>query len=391
MPTYQQSHPWLNFRVDLSRASWEFWIFAGEALSKCEHLAGVPLGPDAAGELMKIYLAKGALATTAIEGNTLTEDEVRQRIDGTLKLPPSKEYLGIEIDNIVTASNQILQNCQMGSASNLTPETICDFNRLVLKGLELEEHIEPGKLRGYSVGVADYRGAPAADLRELLVRLCKWLAEPWLDHLRSIRRRDQIRLESILKAVIAHLYLAWIHPFGDGNGRTGRLVELSILANAGIPFPAAHLLSNHYKETRAVYYRQLSHASKSGGDVIPFCVYAIQGFVDQLRSQIAFIRQQQLTLFWQNHVHQTLGDSETARRRRYLVLDLAKSIEPVQKSKLTDISVRVLRHYMDKNEKTLTRDLQELERLKLIIKTEDGYKANMDIVLAYLPPASQVV
>jgi len=79
MATFPQSHPWLTFSLDLSRAPWDFWIAAGESLSKCEHLAGVPLGPDAAKELMKVYLAKGALATTAIEGNTLTEHEVRQR------------------------------------------------------------------------------------------------------------------------------------------------------------------------------------------------------------------------------------------------------------------------------------------------------------------------
>jgi hypothetical protein len=53
--------------------------------------------------LHRLYLEKGALATTAIEGNTLTENEVLQHLEGTLKLPPSKEYPGQEIDNIVGA------------------------------------------------------------------------------------------------------------------------------------------------------------------------------------------------------------------------------------------------------------------------------------------------
>ena len=267
MPAYERSHPWLSFSVDLRRAAWEFWIFAGEALSKCEHLAGVPLGPEAASELMKVYLAKGALATTAIEGNTLTEEEARRRIDGQLELPPSKEYLGIEIDNIVAATDQVLSDCRSGQLGKLTPAVICDFNRAVLAGLELEAHIEPGKLRHYSVGVADYRGAPVGDLSTLLERLCDWLDTPWLDHIGSLQKSDRVRLEGIIKSILAHLYLAWIHPFGDGNGRTARLVEFFILARAGIPFPAAHLLSNHYNETRSDYYRQLSYASKSGGDV----------------------------------------------------------------------------------------------------------------------------
>jgi hypothetical protein len=70
---------------------------------------------------------------------------------------------------------------------------------------------------------------------------------------------------AILKAMVAHLYLAWTHPFGDGNGRTARLIEFHILLSAGVPSPAAHLFSNHYNQTRAEYYRQLDRASKSGG------------------------------------------------------------------------------------------------------------------------------
>src|SRR4030065_2907005 len=90
----------------------------------------------------------------------------------------------------------------------------------------------------------------------------------------------------IIKAVIAHLYFEWIHPFGDGNGRTGRLVEFQILVSSGVPPPAAPLLSNHYNLTRSAYYRELNLASRSGGDVIPFVCYAAEGFVDGLREQI---------------------------------------------------------------------------------------------------------
>ena len=70
-------------------------------------------------------------------------------------------------------------------------------------------------------------------------------------------------------AVYAHLYIAWLHPFGDGNGRTARLLDLLfqflILARSGMaPLPAAHLLSNHYNLTRDQYYRELAKASSTG-------------------------------------------------------------------------------------------------------------------------------
>jgi Fic family protein len=386
MPTYDRTHPWLTFSLDLSRAPWQLWLLAGEAISKCEHLAGVALTPDAANELMKVYLAKGALATTAIEGNTLTEAQARQRVEGIKSLPPSKAYLGIEIDNIIEASNEILSGCLDGTVPPLTPALIRQFNERVLKGLTLGAEIHPGELRTYSVGVADYRGAPAGDLEYLLGRLCGWLAQPWITELPDYSGSDQLRLDAVLKAIVAHLYLAWIHPFGDGNGRTARLVEFYLLATGGVPFPAAHLLSNHYNQTRSEYYRQLSAASKSGGDVIPFILYALRGLVDELRAQIEVIRDQQLDLFWKHHVHQVVGDSETGRRRRYLVEDLSAIPAGVTRSKLADVSVRVLRHYMGRGEKTLQRDVSELERLDLIRREGDRYIANKGLVLAYMPP-----
>jgi Fic family protein len=110
-----------------------------------------------------------------------------------------------------------------------------------------------------------YRGAPAEDCEHLLERLCEWL-----NGQDFTPREGMDAIYAILKAVVAHLYLAWTHPFGDGNGRTARLIEFHILLSAGVPSPAAHLFSNHYNLTRAEYYRQLDRASKSGDDLIPF-------------------------------------------------------------------------------------------------------------------------
>ena len=104
--------------------------------------------------------------------------------------------------------------------------------------------------------------------------------------------------EGILKATLAHLYIAWIHPYGDGNGRTARLVEFMLLARAGIPFPSAHLMSSHFNLTRNRYYRELDRSSRvSGrgggndrGDAFGFVEDAVQGFVDGLADQMPLRR-----------------------------------------------------------------------------------------------------
>ena len=114
MKTYERTHPWLTFIANLKNAPPTLWLMLGECQSKCEHIARVPLRPATAKQLYQVYLAKGALATTAIEGNTLSEEEVLQHLEGKLKLPPSREYLIKEIDNIVEGCNSTLQAIKPG-------------------------------------------------------------------------------------------------------------------------------------------------------------------------------------------------------------------------------------------------------------------------------------
>lgn len=193
---------------------------------------------------------------------------------------------------------------------------------------------------------------------------------------------------AILKAVVAHLYLAWIHPFGDGNGRTARLLEFQILIDAGVPTPAAHLLSNHYNQTRAEYYRQLDRASQSGGDITPFLVYALQGFVDGLRAQIDQIRVQQWDVSWQNYVHDVFRGkiSSGDLRRRQLLLDLSAKPEGVRRGDLPRLSPEVASLYARKTPKTLSRDVNALIGMGLMEEREDGScRAKRETILAFLP------
>lgn len=389
---YQETHPWITFRVDLSRTDPRLWLDLGEAASKIEHLAGVPLRPSVADRLHEVYLAKGAAATTAIEGNTLTEEQVLQHIRGNLSLPESQEYLQQEVDNILQAYNKIVKRL-VGPKQNpsICPELLSQYNRQVREGLLEEEGISPpGKLRIESVLVGGvYRGAPAEDCAFLIDRFCDWLNGEQFQP-----PDQQFRIPyAIIKAVVAHLYMAWIHPFGDGNGRTARLVEFHLLLDAGVPVPAAHLLSDHYNRTRREYYRQLALASRSGGDILPFIRYAAQGFVDGLRSQLAEVRNQQWQVSWENYVHEEFGNSHSAthKRQRDLVLDLSESKGFVEVSEIAELTPRLAKAYTHKTERTLQRDLNEIAKLGLIERKHGKVRAKREIILAFLPARSQEI
>jgi DNA-binding transcriptional ArsR family regulator len=195
----------------------------------------------------------------------------------------------------------------------------------------------------------------------------------------------------ILKAVLAHLYFEWIHPFGDGNGRTGRPIEFHILVSAGVPFPAAHLLSNHYNQTRSEYYRQLHRASATGGDVLPFIRYAVQGFVDGLRGQMENVRAERMDVIWVNYVHQMVpGATSTAERRRTLVFALTAEDQPLIRRELMDFTSEVREAYRKKTPKTLSRDLNFLRDKGLIDVRDRGWVANKGLMRAFLPDAVAV-
>jgi Fic family protein len=379
---YQETHPWIRFRVDLRPAPAELWMLLGEARSKIAHIAGSLLNPEVAGEMHIAYLTKGALATTAIEGNTLSEEEARRRIEGRLELPPSREYLGREIDNIIAAFNSIKNELVAGVAPPMSRQTIENYNRLILEGLELEEGVAPGEIPTHAVGVGGYPGAPREDCEFLLERLSDWLNGPDFAPSSSAWEIPM----AIVKAILAHLYIAWIHPFGDGNGRTARLMELRILLEAGVPTPAAHLLSNHYNQTRTEYYRQLGNASR-GEDALPFVRYALQGFVDGLRDQLKTIRAQQFDDRWEQYVYQQFGRATTPARlrQRQLVLEMSKVDQPMTREELPALSRGLIEMYGTKTGKALTRDINALIKMGMVRRQGSGCIPNKRVIEAFLP------
>lgn len=291
--------------------------------------------------------------------------------------------MGQEIRNIVDACNQIADSALSGDLGKTSVEGIKELNALVQRALPLKEDVFPGVIRRHDVGVGRYRGAPQQDCKYLLTELCRWLnSESFLpDENRKIAF-------GILKAIIAHLYVAWIHPFGDGNGRTARLIEFRLLLSCGVPSVAAHLLSNHYNMKCDEYYRQLDLSGRSGGDVFPFIKYALQGLDEGLNEQILTIEKHQLEVHWINYVHETFRDkgSVADTRRRQLAVDLTEAPEPVPIVHLRYISPRIAEAYAGKTDSTVRRDVCALEKMGLIRRGEEGVEINRERMTAFISP-----
>lgn len=384
---YTQTHPWITFKFSTSTIRPETLIKLGEAVSKFDHVSGAPIPPQAAQELSRVFLTKGIHATTSIEGNTLTEDQVRQRVDGSLELPESLEYQGEEIDNLLRLLNEINDHCHGGTLPALTVDQIKYWNREALKQQPVEDGVIPGEFRTHSVIVGNvYRGAPAEDCELLMDQFIRFINDDLHTDHKAWRRPM-----GIIRAIIAHLYLAWIHPFGDGNGRTARLIEFYLLIEAGIPVLSAHLLSDYYNRSRQLYYRSLDRASRLPNHdegLAQFIEYAVQGFVEGLQQQVRSIENIQLKLSWINYVHEVVNEepsTEAWQRRQLLALVLAEEPEPVPRARVTKLTAELAEMYAGRTPKTLSRDLNELERRGLIRKEGKEVVSNRELMFAFLP------
>jgi len=191
---------------------------------------------------------------------------------------------------------------------------------------------------------------------------------------------------AFLAATLGHLYFVWVHPFGDGNGRTARLLECAILTNSGlVPWVSANLLSDHYNRTRTDYYRRLSNASRQG-DVTGFIRYAAQGFVDRLREQIQLVQAQQLRVSWINFVHesfQVLPNTEVTARQRTLLLSMGEG--PVPITGLRRLTPELAELYAGRSDKTLTRDVNRLVALELVVRDRDTLTPAVHVMSAFVP------
>jgi Fic family protein len=381
-----QSHPHITFEKD-----WDIDSDTRYMLGQCETIIKIisdaPMDPKYRQDLLRVALRKGARATTAIEGNTLSEEEVA-KIDEGESLPPSKEYLQTEVKNVIEALNQILTEVVMdGTAAVISPDLIKRFHYFI--GKDLGEHFaaSPGQFRGagHDVVVGPYRPPEGKHVSSLMAHFCDWLKDTF--HFENGR---QDFTDRAIQAIVSHVYIAWIHPFGDGNGRTARLIEFYILLRAGLPDIASHILSNHYNLTREEYYRQLDRAGKERC-LSGFIRYAVMGFRDGLYEVLGVLQRNVLETAWRNYIYEILDSKKAAgkskaivKRRRNVALHF-----PVEAfyniDDLLNTNPVLMKEYAKLSPSTLKRDLAELEKLELVRRQDDRYRGNIDILKGFMP------
>ena len=200
--------------------------------------------------LRKINRMKTIQGSLAIEGNTLTEEQVTALIEGKHIIAPVKEVQ--EVKNAIQAYEQCL------SLNPYKKEDLLIAHKLMTLGLvEHPRHFRYGSVCIAGKGGISHIAPPADRVPFLMDDLFQWLKDT--------------DAHPLIKSSVFHYEFEFIHPFEDGNGRMGRLWHSRILAEWNPLF--MHLpIENMILQNQAAYYRALEHstAANDSGIFIDF-------------------------------------------------------------------------------------------------------------------------
>ena len=228
-----------------------------------------------------MFQAWGIRSTLAIEGNPLSHDEVHDIL--TIQdIPP---IIGDYQRQVINMAQGIYLASKIKKVKNAySIKFLNAVHALLMNGIgdTVPEYAIVGELRKLNVGVGRYQAPHHEDIPVMMEQFCRWIEDG----------HNNIQL-GILQAIAAHVMFACIHPYGDGNGRMSRWVEIMLLMRARVPAPCAHMLSSHYWETQHEYYRMLdsTHGLLLDGHYYNqlglegFMAYALTGFHDFLMIQ----------------------------------------------------------------------------------------------------------
>lgn len=384
------THDFINFPAKLLDISARTWLLMGEVQAAVNSIMALPLPPFDHDIFDRIYLAKALHGTTAIEGNTLSELEVLKVINEDVSLDASKREQLPQIQNMIAAFAVVAQDVISGDAT-FSPDSLNRYHRAVLKDLADEASL--GVIRAYSVEVGAYLAPPPEDCKLLLAQYCAWLNDD------SVPSFDYAGYElswSIVKAVVAHVYFAWIHPYSDGNGRLARLIEQALLLRAGLPPVVAHVPSYVYSTTRLQYYAELQKthgefvdgAYPATGNLCGFIEYALAGIRDELERMLQMIGHAQLAPLQRDHVRRFFPETMTAAQQRRLrlatfLLEFFPSTT-LNLSELFDMRDDGYLPDSAQSDFSLDRDVESLIKMGVLDRVPGGYQANPDILTRFI-------
>jgi len=225
-------------------------------------------------QLKSIFQTLESIGSARIEGNNTTISEF---IETKLE---DRKYINEqiqEIRNIEKCINFIddnIDNIQMGKMF------ISEVHKMIVEGLTPPPSGEgdktSGDYRNYSVEIKGANHKPPETQQQI---------ESYMKELFGFLNETHSPKYDLLKMALAHHRFMWIHPFGNGNGRVGRLFTYALLVKAGFNVNVGRILNPTavFCNDRDKYYQYLSEAD-TGQDkgLEKWCTYLLEGLKNEI-------------------------------------------------------------------------------------------------------------
>ena len=208
--------------------------------------------------LQKDTRARNTHSSTAIEGNPLTLEEVRALEEGTTVAAPVRARR--EVLNYFAALRHVEKQA---TKKRLTHEDIFRLHAIIA-GAVMDQG-EPGRYRTMRVRVGQFVPPPPEAVSGLMFELLEW----W--------NKEAPGISPVLSSAIVHHRFETIHPFADGNGRTGRALALWELYRRGFDSHHIFAVDEFYWEDRPRYYAALDAVRREGDDLTSWLEYCADG------------------------------------------------------------------------------------------------------------------
>src|SRR4051812_23496925 len=216
--------------------------------------------------LQKDARMRNTHSSTAIEGNPLTLEQVRAVEEGR-DVPAASARAKREVVNYLAGLRFVEKHAQK---KPLTHEEVFGLHRIIAG--DVMDQGTAGRYRTVHVRVGQYVPPPAEEVSGLMHELLDW----W--------NKESAIHSAPLSSAIIHYRFEAIHPFADGNGRTGRALALWELYRRG--FDTHHIFSvdEYYWEDRPHYYAALQAVRQKGEDLTNWLEYCAEGLRKTLES-----------------------------------------------------------------------------------------------------------
>lgn len=225
-------------------------------------------------QLKDIFHLLESIGSARIEGNNTT---VAEYIESRLQGKRSRKPNIVEIENMERAMEFVDANIE---TKDVNRAFISELHKLVVKGLlpppDGEGDKTPGLYREHPVAIAKSAHVPPPARHQI---------EAYMDELTAFIGREDAAKYDLMKTAIAHHRFMWIHPFANGNGRTGRLLTYALLVKQGFAISKGRIVNPTavFCISRQEYYDFLAQAD-SGTDegLLRWCRYVLSGLKNEI-------------------------------------------------------------------------------------------------------------